>query len=125
LTLALVGLPIAAIIQRKEPASAASKFARLNAWLVSLLLLAGCVTVNLGFQDPLEIAFGVAPGVRQGLTLLVAGAVLSLGLVAFTVAAWRQTWWRMEGRLSMTLVCIAACATVVWLHHWNLLGWKY
>jgi hypothetical protein len=31
----------------------------------------------------------------------------------------------MPGRISLSLVCLAALGAALWLHHWNLLGWKY
>jgi len=125
LALALVGLPIAAVLQRKRAKPAGSRLARLNAWLVSLALLAGFAILLAKAQDPGEIVFGSLPGLNAGLTLWAVGAVLTIALLAWIPAAWRSGWWRLTGRISVTLIGLAALGAVIWLHHWNLLGWKY
>lgn len=125
LAIALVSLPIAAIIQRKQQKPAGSQLARLNAWLASLALVTGFAIMSVKLQDPGEIVFGSLPGLSAALTLWVAGAVLSIALMVFILAAWRSTWWNRTGRISMTLVGLAAAGAVLWLHHWNLLGWRF
>ena len=125
LVCALIGFPIAATLQRGQANPAGSKLARLIAWLVSATFVAGAVMVGIGLQDPSEIVFAVPPAMRAGLTLWMVELVLSIGLVVFAVAAWRRKWWRLAGRVSLTLVCLATLGAALWLNHWNLLGWKY
>ncbi|HYW47074.1 MAG TPA: serine hydrolase domain-containing protein [Bryobacteraceae bacterium] len=125
LACALIGLPIAAVRQRHQANPAGSKLARLTAWLASVTFLAGAAMVWTGLRDPDEIVFAAPPAMRAGLTMWMLGLVLSIGLVVFTVSAWQRKWWRAAGRVSLTLVCLATLGAALWLHHWNLLGWKY
>lgn len=122
---ALIGLPIAAVLQRRQANPPASKLARLTAWLASVTFAAGAMMVGIGVQDPNWVVFEVPPVIRAGLALWMLELVLSIGLVVFTVSAWRLKWWRLAGRISLTIVCLAALGAALWLHHWNLLGWKY
>ena len=125
LVCALIGLPIAAVLERHQANPAGSKLARLTAWLASVTFVAGAVMVGIGLQDPNEIVFRAPSAMRAGLTLWMVGLVLSIGLLVCTVSAWRRKWWRHPGRVSLTLVCLATLGAALWLYHWNLLGWKY
>jgi hypothetical protein len=59
------------------------------------------------------------------LSFWAASSLLATGLCVSTVQAWRRHWWRAAGRVCLTLVCGAAVASIAWLYHWNLLGWRY
>ncbi len=80
--------------------------------------------IAIGMQDPFSMLFR-PPAIRAGLMLWTVELVLGLGLVAFTVSSWRRKCWRLAGRVSLTLVCVAALGAALWLYHWNLLGWDY
>jgi CubicO group peptidase (beta-lactamase class C family) len=125
LLVALIGIPIAAALQRKQAAPAGAISARATAWLTSAAFVGGLAAFLVGMQDPNMLTFGLPTAVRAALTLWVAGAVLTLGVVVFTFLSWRRRWWGMAGRVSLTLVCLAAAGCVLWLNHWNLLGFKY
>jgi CubicO group peptidase (beta-lactamase class C family) len=125
LVFALIGLPVAAVLQRRQGNPVGSKLARLTAWLASMTFVGGAMMVGIGLQDPNGIVFAVPPAMRAGLTLWMVHLILSIGLVVFAVSAWRRKWWRMPGRISLSLVCLAALGACLWLYHWNLLGWKY
>jgi hypothetical protein len=122
---ALIGLPIAAVLQRRQANPTGSKLAHLTAWLASATFAAGAVMVGIGGQDLNWVLFEIPPAIRGGLALWTLELVLSIALVAFTVSAWRRKWWRPAGRVSLTVVCLAALGAALWLHHWNLLGWKF
>jgi hypothetical protein len=62
------------------------------AWLVRVTFVAGAVMVAVGLQDPNEIVFAVPSAVPTGLTLWMVELVLSIGLMEFTVSAWRPKW---------------------------------
>jgi len=97
LVFALIGLPIAAVLQRRQENPAGSKLARLTAWLASVTFLGGAVMVGIGLRDPNGIVFAVPPTMRAGFTLGMVHLILSIGLVVFAVLAWRRNWWRMPG----------------------------
>ena len=59
------------------------------------------------------------------LDLWVAAAALTLATLVLTIQAWRRGWWRLSGRISLTLVLLGGLGCVLLLNHWNLLGWKY
>jgi CubicO group peptidase (beta-lactamase class C family) len=123
LTLALFGFPIVALSQRGLANSLVSKLARITAWLTSLLFLAGIAVFAGGLRNnPTEIVFGIPPMVQAGLRIWVAASILSVGLLGFAAAAWKQKWWARTGRVSLTVVCVAAIGFAAWLNHWNLLG---
>jgi zinc transporter ZupT len=113
------------VFQRWQPKPRGSKLARFSAWLASASLLAGFAILVSRGDDPYEIAFGVSNGLKVALALWVAGAVLSVAVLLYTLRAWRRRWWRVAGRISFTLVAAAAAGTVLWLNYWNLLGWRY
>jgi len=39
--------------------------------------------------------------------------------------AWQRHWWRVVGRVGVSLVALAGGAVIGWLYQWNLLGWRY
>jgi hypothetical protein len=126
LVAALIGFPIAAILQRKARTPIGSRLTRTLAWTTSLTLVVGLTILLISLQDTNQIVFG-APSrtIRVGLTLFVVGTALTGGLIAAMIVAWKQGWWRMAGRVCLTLVCMATLGTVVWLYQWNLIGWKF
>jgi hypothetical protein len=97
----------------------------LTAWLVSAGLLAGFLRLMSALRDTGEVVFGPPPGVGLAIGMWVAAAILSVALFGFTVMAWRRGWWQVAGRVCLTLLCLAAVGSFMWLHHWNLLGWFY
>jgi CubicO group peptidase (beta-lactamase class C family) len=121
----VMGYPIVAVRQRRQPKPRWSKVARLLAWLASAAFVAGAATMLVGLPDTNEIAFGVPASVRVAETIWAVGAGLGVILTAFTVVAWRRAWWRIAGRVCLALVCAAALGITAWLYHWNLIGWKY
>jgi hypothetical protein len=126
LLIAFVGIPVAAAVQRRQPKPRGSKFARLLAWWVSALFLAGVAYLLPGFrQIEDEVLFGTPLAVRIINTLWTVAALLAVALVVFCALSWRRRWWRLPGRVSLSLVSLAAIANTLWLYHWNLLGWLY
>jgi CubicO group peptidase (beta-lactamase class C family) len=126
LVAALIGFPIAAILQRKVRTSIGSRLTRTLAWTTSLTLAGGLTILLISLEDTNQIVFGApSPTIQVGLTLFVIGTALTGGLIAAMIVAWKQGWWRVAGRVCLTLVCMATLATVAWLHQWNLIGWKF
>jgi CubicO group peptidase (beta-lactamase class C family) len=120
-----VGIPIAAFLQRRQPKPPGSRTARALAWVVSSVSLIGLLLFGLVMKDPSEIAFGIPALLKATLTVWLAAAVMTMPLVVLVGSAWRRGWWRLAGRVSLTLIAVAAVGWAVWLHHWNLLGWRY
>jgi CubicO group peptidase (beta-lactamase class C family) len=121
----LIGVPIAAIRQRGQSRPGLSGLARLSVWLSGAAYLGGFAVFLARISDKKEIVFGVSPYLKVGLGLWVVAALLGLASAALAVVAWRRRWWGGAGRLGFTLVALGAVGCLVWLHHWNLLGWRY
>ena len=72
------------------------------------------------------LAYTPPPALLVGLLtlpLLIAG--LTGGLVVCVVLAWRHGYWNRWWRSHYTLVTLAAITLLVWLSHWNLLGYRF
>jgi hypothetical protein len=95
---ALIGFPIAAVVQCQQRKPAGSKLARLIAWLASAAFLAGAAMAGIALQNENEFVFAVPSVMRAGLTLWVLELVLSMllvclhgpGMAAQVVAAHRR-----------------------------------
>jgi CubicO group peptidase (beta-lactamase class C family) len=123
---AVIGFPIATVLQRKIRMPIGSSLARALAWTTSLALVAGLAILPIGIGGPNDIVFGTpSTMLKVGLTLYVVGTVLCIGLIAAMIVAWRRGWWRLAGRVSLTLVCLATMGTVAWLYQWNLIGFRF
>jgi CubicO group peptidase (beta-lactamase class C family) len=121
----LIGIPIAAARQRKRPKPGLSKLARAVVWLNCLIWAGGFGCMLAGLQGAQNIVFGPTRVLKVSLNLWAAASVLTLGSLLFAGLAWRRGWWRLAGRISFTLVVLGGMGCIVWLNHWNLLGWNY
>jgi CubicO group peptidase (beta-lactamase class C family) len=121
----LIGIPVAAVRQWRQPRPWLSKVARLSAWLVAATYAAGFGIFVARLGDRKEVIFGLSPYLRVALGLWVAAAVLTLAIVALSLMAWQRRWWARAGRFGLTLVTLGAVGCLLWLQHWNLLGWRY
>lgn len=124
---ALVGWPIIAFRRRRrlQPTPEANPLARFLGWLACLSFVLFAVLLVVALADPMEVAFGLPPLMKQALYLPLFGAVLTAAMFAFAIAAWRGHYWTITGRIHYTLVAIAAVAFLGILHYWNLLGFHY
>jgi CubicO group peptidase (beta-lactamase class C family) len=104
----------------------ASRGARVAYWIIlgisvlNLLFVVG--TVPWGNAWPL---FGVSMIYKIVLGLGVLAAVLTVGALAYSVLAWKNSYWGIGARVHYTLVTVAAVAFVWFLNYWNLLGWWF
>jgi CubicO group peptidase (beta-lactamase class C family) len=120
-----LGIPLAAVLQRKQPKMPGSRLARTWAWMVCAAFLCGLLLFAVAMREPEEIVFGPKPSTTIGLGVWLAGALMTIPLVGFVWQAWRRGWWRRTGRICLTLITSAAVGWIAWLFHWNLLGWHY
>lgn len=121
----LIGIPVAAFLQRKQAKPGLSKAARSIAWLTCLSWAAGFGSMLAGLQDAQNIVFGPTRNLKITLELWAAAAVLTVISLLFVLPAWRRGWWRPLGRFCFSLIVLSGIGCVLWLSHWNLLGWKY
>lgn len=105
----------------------ASRGARVAYWIIlgicvlNLLFLVGMVP---GFDPPTEL-HGAQLIVKIVLGVGVLSAVLTVGALAYSVLAWKNSYWGIAARVHYTLVTVAAVAFVWFLNYWNLLGWRF
>ena len=68
---------------------------------------------------------GVPATLGVALVLPVLAGIVSISLPYFSVSAWWRGKGTLIGRLYFSLVTIALLLFLVFLHYWNLLGWRY
>lgn len=56
---------------------------------------------------------------------LLAGTVLTLGLLIFTVLAWKNNYWSFWKRSHYSLITLGALVFIPFLTYWNLLGFQF
>ncbi len=72
-----------------------------------------------------EIWFGLPPMLPIILFLPFLSLALALGLPVGALAAWRHGYWSLRKRLQFSVIVVAALGFIPYLHHWNLLGFRY
>ncbi|MGC4750404.1 serine hydrolase domain-containing protein [Micromonospora sp. DT201] len=131
LLLTLFYYPIAALVRRlrRRSPSAGTRWsitARLAAWVTAALATAFTAGLAVLFSDSnrlLEtIILGRSPLVITVLAMSTAAMVTAAAAIVGTVAAWRQGWWTLPGRLHHTAVSLAAIVFlgVVAIYHLTL-----
>jgi len=88
--------------------------------VLNLLFVVGSILWN----NP-RPSFGVSLNFQIVLGLGVLSAVLTVGALAYTVLAWKNSYWGVASRTYYSLVTVAAVAFIWFLNYWNLLGWRY
>ncbi len=106
--------------RRDEPAQPRAIYARSLASFTSLLALGfliGLAAIVFGTaeQNPLLLGFGI-PGSASPIFLLPWLVVLAtFGIIIFAIAAWKEHWWGLAGRVHYSLVAIACVGFAVWI----------
>jgi TRAP-type C4-dicarboxylate transport system permease large subunit len=127
--LSILVWPVAALFRRlrKRPAQFTRRERQARA------LAASVVVLNLVFLIGLIIRMGQAfTGVFNAtpayfvalLVIPLLTAVLIIGLLVFTVWAWKENYWSIFGRVHYTLITLAALVFTWFINYWNLLGWR-
>jgi len=71
-----------------------------------------------------DLAFGVPPLLTTLFALALVSAVLTVGVIVFTILAWWGRFWSAGRRVHYSLVALAALAFAWELLYWNLLGFR-
>jgi hypothetical protein len=128
---ALIGWLLSSLVARLRGSAESSAATRRACSLAVLFSVCNIVIVvglvGLFFKSPpwsMLFVMGELPNwpLLGWFTLGVASALMSAGLVYFTVQAWRGSYWSLPGRLHYALVALAALGFVFFLNTWNLLG---
>jgi hypothetical protein len=123
----LIAVPISAIRNRRRGVDTEARPARWLAVGVSalLVLFTAGLFIYMGGRQWYTNVFGVPPFIKALLVLPVLAAVLTIGLLVFSVMAWKDGYWGIGGRIHYTLVTVAALAFLWSLNFLNLLGWRF
>lgn len=111
----------------RKPSIKTSKMARLAQFLavlvstLNLIFLIGLAWVVLN-TDFWEFFFGVPAAALVLLFIPPLTTGLTLGLLVFTVLAWKNQYWSAIKRVHYCLITLAALGFVSFLNYWNLLG---
>ena len=123
---ALFVCPIRAYLDRdKRRYDSPPRLARLLAWLNALLIVAFLAGLYFILSNPGQIAFGIPPILRRLLFLPLTACLLTAGIVCYAVMAWKKRYWHGAARLYYSALTLASLVLLAWLHHWNLLGFRY
>jgi CubicO group peptidase (beta-lactamase class C family) len=128
--LSVLAWPVGSLIRRlrKRPAepSRLPLQARYVAGLVSALNLIFVVGLVVRLAQVLSGVFYGTPAYFVALLVIpLLTAILTAGLVVFTVLAWRDDYWSVLGRLHYSLVALAALGFTWFANYWNLLGFRF
>jgi CubicO group peptidase (beta-lactamase class C family) len=128
--LSVLAWPVDSLIRRlrKRPAqpSRPALWARYLAGLVSALNLVFVVGLVVRLGQVLSGVFYRTPTYFVALLVIpLLTAILTVGLVVFTVLAWRDDYWSVLGRLHYSLIAVAALVFIWCVNYWNLLGFRF
>jgi CubicO group peptidase (beta-lactamase class C family) len=128
--LSVLAWPVGSLIRhlRKRPAqpSRPALWARCLAGLVSALNLVFVVGLVVRLGQVFSGVFYGTPAYFVALLVIpLLTAILTVGLVVFTVLAWRDDYWSALGRLHYSLIAVAALVFIWFVNYWNLLGFRF
>jgi hypothetical protein len=112
------------ICKRKLEGNPAPKAAKWLAGLMSGFFILFVLGVIAGFSDMNEAIFGPPMLFKVSLAFPIIAGLLGIGVLIFTIQAWRKKYWTACKRVHYTLVLIAGILFLWALNFWNLVGWK-
>ncbi len=109
----------------KEGSPPPARAATIFGWATSALFLLFLAGLAYSLREPSEIAYAVPRMLEVSLVLpLVAAALLAVSLL-WAAVSWKKRYWGLAKRLHFSVVVLAGVVFLLWLHHWNLLGFYY
>ncbi len=126
--LSAVVWPIGFFIGRSGKSRISHPLPRIARWLaggVSVLNLLFLIGLLITLMNPFELGYSVPPILIASLSIALLAALMTVGLIIFTVLAWKNKYWGFVGRLHYTLITLAALAFIWFLNYWNLLGFRF
>jgi CubicO group peptidase (beta-lactamase class C family) len=127
---ACIAWPIGYLIRRKRKQpiedKRSARFARVLAFLVIVLNLIFLIGFVLSFIMIGEgFVYGMPAAVIALLVVPIAAAILTIGLVIFTILAWKNQNWSLAGRIYYSLITLTCIGFILFLNYWNLIGFNY
>jgi hypothetical protein len=94
--------------------------------LVSALNLVFVAGLVVRFGQVLSSVFYGTPAYFVALLVIpLLTAILTVGLVVFTVLAWRDDYGSVLERFHYSLIAVAALVFMWFVNYWNLLGFRF
>ncbi len=93
--------------------------------LLNLVFLAGLTLLFLTFDRIDEFTFGIPPLIVGWLCLPMAGATLTVGLLVAEIKVCISKTYSFSSRVYFTLVTLTSVGFLLFLNHWNLLGFHF
>jgi len=106
--------------EKKGPRSARWLVGGMSAFY--LLFVIGLLMV---LSDPMELMFGVPSALKVFLLFPIISAVLTIGVLIYTVLAWKEKYWTGCARFHFTLIALASLIFIWFLNYWNLFGFRF
>ena len=127
--LSTLAWPVAALFRRlrKRPAQFTQRERQARALAASVVVLNLIFLIGLAVRlgQAFTGAFNATPTYFVILLVIpLLTAVLTIGLLVFTLLAWKEGYWSTMGRVHYTLITLAALAFTWFMNYWNLLGWR-
>ena len=113
------------ICRRRRDEKPAPRLARWMAGLMVLLQVVFVVGLILMLSDIEKLMFGVPLTMKILLGLPVLSILFLFGTFCYLASAWIRGYWTGCARVHYTLVFLAGLVFLLFLNHWNLLGWKF
>lgn len=125
LSVCVVGL-IRRIRKRASKVSKIAHWAQFLAVLVSTLNLIFMMGMGLVLSqaDFWELFFGLPWTLTALLLIPPLTTGFTLGLLIFTVLAWKNQYWSLIGQFYYTLITVSGFGFISFLNYWNLLGFQ-
>jgi len=111
---------------KSKPPRRFTRYAHWNAALAGGLYLVPLIASGLflWLTGPWKLAYGIPIVVTFLLHLLPIAAVLSFGLLIWSIVAWKKNYWSWQSRFYYWVVTSAAILFIPFLHYWNFLTIK-
>lgn len=103
-----------------EPRPLLPRLARWVGIAMGLLNIIFAVGVTVLFAQVAAKPFGIPPAMTIIMIVPVVTALLTLGMVVFSVLAWKDGYWRLGGRLFYTLATLAGLVFIWLVNYWHL-----
>jgi CubicO group peptidase (beta-lactamase class C family) len=101
------------------------RLAYIAAWGASLLFIVVAAFIAVGVSDPYAVIFDIPVWIKASLVLAMLSALMTIGVLIYTVLIWKAGKGSLWGRVYYTAVMLALVSTIWQLNHWKLLGFHY
>ncbi|WP_232057946.1 serine hydrolase domain-containing protein [Cohnella abietis] len=92
------------------------------AWALATVAATFFVVLNMDLLDRLS---RITQSLNLYLFMPIILVLLTLGMLTFSVLAWKDKYWTVLKRVHFTLVTLSAVVLCVFFYYWNLLGWHF